>query len=212
MIFFTICCIFITSRKLPFIYLNMVLIPLFQNKIMKKLITLLIILTLTTSCGIYKYSDSRENPVNATERVKKNMEEGRGFKLSELGKGGGDFLFSSSNPMWRASMEKLSFAPLSVVDYGGGIIITDWFSDESGGEQIKIAVRFLTNEIRSDALKVLIHKKKCVSFNNCKIDLIENSTNEEIKFAILKKAALLEKQDLAKKKENSSDIKLPKDF
>ena len=56
-------------------------------------------------------------------------------------------------------MDKLSFAPLSVVDYGGGIIITDWFSNEESNEEIKIAVRFLSNEIRSDALKIIIHKK-----------------------------------------------------
>ena len=98
-------------------------------------------------------------PVNADERVKKNMEEGRGFRIAGLGKKGGDFMFSSSNPMWRASMDKLSFAPLSVVDYGGGIIITDWFSEGDSNEEIKIAVRFLSNEIRSDAIKIIIHKK-----------------------------------------------------
>ena len=102
------------------------------------------------------------------------MEEGRGFRLSTLGKKGGDFMFASSNPMWRASMQKLSFAPLSVVDYGGGIIVTDWFSEENSNEEIKIAVRFLSNEIRSDALKIIIHKKKCLSFNNCKVISIEN--------------------------------------
>ena len=127
---------------------------------MKNLIFLIIVALITSSCGIFKYSDARKTSPNASERVKKNMEEGKGFRLSTLGKKGGDFLFSSSNPMWRASMEKLSFAPLSVVDYGGGIIVTDWFSDDSSDEEIKIAIRFLTNEIRSDALKVIIHKKK----------------------------------------------------
>ena len=140
------------------------------------------------------------------------MEEGRGFRLSSLGKKGGDFLFSSANPMWRASMEKLSFAPLSVVDYGGGIIVTDWFSDENSDEEIKIAVRFLTNEIRSDAIKIIIHKKKCETFNNCKITNIDSETNSQIKFAILKKAAELEKKDLEKTKEKNSDVKLPKNF
>ena len=89
---------------------------------------ILSILFLTNSCGIYKYSDTRKNPVNANERVQKNIEEGRGFRLGSIGKKGGDFMFASSNPMWRATMQKLSFAPLGVVDYGGGIIITDWFS------------------------------------------------------------------------------------
>ena len=109
-------------------------------------------------------------------------------------------------------MDKLSFAPLSVVDYGGGIIITDWFSDGNSNEEIKIAVRFLSNEIRSDALKIIIHKKKCETFNNCKINTIENATNNEIKLAILKQAAQLQKQDLAKTKEKNSDVKLPKNF
>ena len=140
------------------------------------------------------------------------MEEGRGFRIAGLGKKGGDFLFSSSNPMWRASMDKLSFAPLSVVDYGGGIIITDWFSDGDSNEEIKIAVRFLSNEIRSDAIKIIIHKKNCETFNNCKISNIENTTNNEIKLAILKLAARLEKQDLAKTKEKTGDVKLPKNF
>ena len=130
---------------------------------MKKLVLLFSMLLFVQSCGLYRPTDARKVPVNADERVKKNMEEGRGFRIANLGsKGGGDFLFSSSNPMWRASMDKLSFAPLSVVDYGGGIIITDWFSDGNSEEQIKIAVRFLSNEIRSDALKIIIHKKAIV--------------------------------------------------
>ncbi len=179
---------------------------------MKKLVLFITILLFINSCGIYRPTDARTTPVNANERVKKNMEEGRGFRISGLGKKGGDFLFSSSNPLWRASMDRLSFAPLSVVDYGGGIIITDWFSDGDSNEEIKIAVRFLSNEIRSDAIKIIIHKKKCETFNNCKISSIENSTNNEIKLAILRAAAKIQKQDLVKTKEENSDIKLPKNF
>ena len=179
---------------------------------MKKLILLFTIILVVQSCGIYRPTDTRKVPVNADERVKKNMEEGKGFRIAGLGSKGGDFLFSSSNPMWRASMEKLSFAPLSVVDYGGGIIVTDWFSDETSKEQIKIAVRFLSNEIRSDAIKIIIHKKKCQSYDNCIINAIENATNNEIKLAILKKAALLKKQDLIKTREKNTDVHLPKNF
>ena len=179
---------------------------------MKNQALLLLIIFFIYSCGIYKPVDTRKVPINADERVKKNMEEGRGFRLGTLGGKGGDFLFSSSNPMWRATMEKLSFAPLSVVDYGGGIIITDWFSDGDSNEEIKIAVRFLTNEIRSDAIKVIIHRKKCESFGNCKVNAIENSTNNEIKLAILKKAARLKKEDLVKKQEKLPEYNLPKDF
>ena len=52
-------------------------------------------------------------------------------------------------------------APLSVVDYGGGIIITDWLTEDDSNEQIKITVRFLSNEIRSDALDINVYLKKC---------------------------------------------------
>ena len=179
---------------------------------MKKTFSVLITLILLTSCGIYKPSDARKVPVNANERVKKNIEEGRGFRLSTLTKKGGDFLFASANPMWRATMEKLTFAPLSVVDYGGGVIVTEWFNEGNSDEEIKIAVRFLTNEIRSDAIQVIIHTKKCETFNNCKINKIENSTNTEIKLAILKKAAEIKNQDLIKTKEKNTDVHLPKNF
>ena len=109
-------------------------------------------------------------------------------------------------------MDKLSFAPLSVVDYGGGIIITDWFSDGDSNEEIKIAVRFLSNEIRSDAIKIIIHKKKCETFNNCKINTIENSTNNEIKLAILKKQHNYKNKILPKQKKKTLTLNCQKIF
>ena len=176
---------------------------------MKFLIILFFIIFCLNSCGIYQPSDARKVSPNADERVKQNIESGKGFRLSSLGNQGGTFLFASSNPMWRASMEKLSFAPLSVVDYSGGIIITDWFSDNTEDE-IKIAVRFLSNEIRADGIEVIIHKKKCQSFNDCEITEVKNSTNNEIRLAILKKAAEIEKKDIAQKKKKDGEYKIKK--
>ena len=162
------------------------------------------------SCGIYKYSDARKNPTNADERVAKNQTEGKGFRLGNLGKKrGGDFQFATSNPLWRAGLEKLNFAPLSNVDYAGGIIVTDWFSEGNSSDQIKITIRFLTNEIRSDALDVIIHKKTCNTKNICKTNKIESTLNTEIRFAILKRAALLEKTDLKTASEKRGEYKIP---
>ena len=141
-----------------------------RNNIKQSFIGFVLLLFLNSCAGGMPGADAKKFPPNPDERIKKNLEEGRGFRLDNaFGKKGGDFLFSTANPMWRATMEKLSFAPLSVVDYGGGIIITDWFSDESSDEEIKISVRFLTNEIRSDAIKIIIHKRKCENYNNCKV-------------------------------------------
>ena len=176
---------------------------------MKIILTIFISIFLLNSCGIYRPTDARVISPNADERVKKNIEEGRGFRLGNVVKGNGEFLFASSNPMWRASLEKLSFTPLSVVDYSGGVIISDWYSDNSDDE-IKITIRFLSNEIRSDALKVLIHKKNCKSFSNCSIEEISNSTNNEIRLAILKRAAQLKKNDIALKKEEDGEYRTNK--
>ena len=154
------------------------------------------------NCGIYKPVDARKVPVNDEERVKKNMEEGKGMQIGKVfGSGsGGTFQFSSSNEMWRATLSILDFIPLSDVDYGGGIIITDWYtSPKNEKESIKIMVRFLSNEIRADGIKVNVYKKNCRTEVSCKTQNSDSVLNGEIKLAILKKAALIKKADLAKK-------------
>ena len=154
------------------------------------------------SCGIYKPVDARKVPASADERVRKNLEEGKGFTL--MG-GGSDknttYQFASSNPMWRASLDILGFLPLANVDYSGGIITTDWYNDNTGdGESIKITIRFLTNEIRADGLKIIVHKKKCNIQQTCSIKKVSSILESELQVAILKKAAIYEKDELKKKK------------
>ena len=155
-----------------------------------------------TSCG-NKFGDFRKTPVNAKERARKNIEEGRGVSLGNImGNRGTNFEFSTSNPMWRASLEILDFIPMTTVDYAGGMIISDWYSDNNqSNESIKITLRFLNNEVRSDSLKVIVHKKACASNQSCKITLLKNSKiDEELKSTILREAALLEQRDKSKKK------------
>ena len=143
-------------------------------------------------------------PLNAEEKRKKNINEGRGVSIGGLTKGirGTNYEFSTSNPMWRASLETLDFLPLTTVDYSGGMIITDWYSDTStGGEDsIKISIRFLANEVRSESLKVTVHKKTCSTNLNCKVILLnQTKIKEELHTTILRKAALLEKESKKKK-------------
>jgi len=173
---------------------------------MKKLTLLLITTSLifVTGCGIYKHSPIKDNPVNVKDRVAKNIEEGRGIRFGKGGSSGGVFDFASSNELWRASIEILDFVPFTNVSYSGGIIITDWFSGnskvESEKRMLKITVRFLTNEIRADALKINIHEKICKlnTLNDCSVNKISSNLENEIKLAILKKAALLEKNKFKK--------------
>ena len=169
--------------------------------LIKPILPILFLLSfLLTSCGILKPSDARKVSPNVDERVKQAIQEGRGFRIGRgIGKGGTSFEFASSNELWRASLEVLDFLPLSNVDYSGGIIITEWYSEgTSNDEAIKITVRFLSNEIRADGLSVIIHKRICNKFQQCTIAKIKSSLEEEVKLAILKTATLMQKGQLEK--------------
>ena len=172
-----------------------------MTRYIKSYAILFLIFLILNSCGIYRPVDSRVIPVNEKERVKQNIEQGKGINLGgNLVSRGGDFQFASANPMWRASLDILNFLPLVNADYGGGIIITDWYSPkQKDNESIKITVRFLSNEIRPDGLEILIFKKKCKIYENCEVISSKNNLSNEIKLAILKKAAELEKIDLKKR-------------
>ena len=173
----------------------------------KKYIVILfsiIVLLAQSACGPFKYKkvSAKDVPTNVRDRVQKNMEEGKGFRLMNQVKKGTNYEFASSNPLWRATLDTLDFMPLVSANYSGGIVVTDWYSENSTPtESVKISVRFLTNEIRSDALDVTIYKKKCTSINKCQTTKIENNTNIEIKTSILKRAAILEKEAESKKKD-----------
>ena len=180
-------------------------IKIYLSKIYKIFSFLLLFGVLLTGCnGKFPGADARKFPDDPKLRVKKNLEEGRGFRLSNIGKnaGSGNFEFSSSNELWRASLDVIDFMPLSSVNYSGGIIITDWYSEKnSPNESIKISIRFLSNEIRSDALDINIFNRKCAnSLLNCKFTETDGVLVRELKKEILKKAAIYEKEKEGKDK------------
>ena len=172
---------------------------------MKKIINFLLILviTLTTySCGGFKKVDQRSRPTDPEERRRQAINEGRGTGINDLfnRRGSTNFEFSSSNPMWRASLETLDFLPLITVDYSGGVIISDWYSEGGNNDAIKLTIRFLSNEVRSDSLKIIVHKKNCDQNLNCKTSLSSSKLiKDELRSTILRKAALLEKSSKEKK-------------
>ena len=181
------------------------------NKLIIKLLFLVIILTSITSCSsnIFRRADVKDVPINVNERVKKNVEEGRGIRFGKGNSQGGVFDFASSNELWRASIDVLDFVPFTNASYSGGILITEWFdggsnenTDYKNKRDLKITVRFLTNEIRSDALSISIHEKICVTNEiSCSVKKISSNLENEIKIAILKRAAFLQKNQFDKNAE-----------
>ena len=169
---------------------------------MQKIFYLIVILFLS-SCGkdMFTFPSAKDVPIDVQERVEKNIEEGRGISFGGPKTQGGVFDFASSNEMWRASIEVLDFVSFTNASYSGGIIITDWFSGNNKDEEtklreLKITVRFLSNEIRADGLKVIVHEKLCSSIDksDCQIQKIESEITNQIKLAILKKASIFKEQ------------------
>ena len=177
---------------------------MFSSKIIKLITFLLTASFFLNACsGKLPGADARKYPADPKKRVEQNMAQGKGFRLMDTmgGAKGGVFEFASSNELWRASLDTIDFMPLASVNYSGGIIITDWYStDQNSNESIKISIRFLTNEIRADALDIKVFNKKCVNQSNCVTSNKEGDINNELKTKILKTAAIYQAQ---KKKENS---------
>ena len=178
-------------------------------------ITFILILSsfILNSCGKLPGADARKYDPDPKKRVAKNLSEGRGFRLSDSmnkSRRGGVFEFASSNELWRASLDTIDFMPLASVNYSGGIIITDWYStDQSSNESIKISIRFLTNEIRSDALDIKVFNKKCLAELNCVISERKGDLIIELREKIIKTAALYKTQ---KETKNTKAYKGKQDY
>ena len=168
--------------------------------------TRLLILLITSSfflngCNGMPGGDARKYPADPAKRIENNVAEGKGFRLSKAfdGNNGGVFEFASSNELWRASLDIIDFMPLASVNYSGGIIITDWYStNQDSNESIKISIRFLTNEVRSDALDIKVFNKKCITASKCVISEKAGDLIPELKTKILRTAAVYKEQNKTK--------------
>ena len=170
----------------------------------------IILLLLLNSCNGIKGADARKIPPQVKDRQLKNIEEGRGFSFGKtFGNKAGEFDFASSNELWRASLDTLEFMPLALANYSGGIIVTDWYSDGSSeNESVKISIRFLSNDIRSDALSVKVFYKKCSVQNSCQILDRSGDLSAELSKQILTKASIYKKENKSKKKKKYINSKL----
>ena len=178
----------------------------------------LISLIILNSCGnnFFRGADARKVSPDPRERVKKNLEEGKGFRIDNVVKNrvgrGGNFEFASSNELWRASLDIIEFMPLTSANYSGGIIITDWYSNNTNpNETIKITIRFLSNEIRSDAIDINVFYKKCDAEYKCVVQKNNKNIEAELRREILKKAAIYQKQTKAKNKLYYPGVKMGND-
>ena len=174
-----------------------------------KFILIIMSSVLLISCGGWDPQSARKVPVKGPERAAKNVKEGKGVSLRDFTKRGTTtYEFSTSNPMWRAAFDVIDFMPLVTVDYSGGTIITDWYTDNRApNESLKLTIRFLSSELRADSIKIIIHKKVCAEKSNCVIKKISSKLEDEIRTAIVKRAATFEKNMKENKKVKKGEKK-----
>ena len=169
---------------------------------MKKLAFVFILLSIF---GCYK-----KDPVNEevfepdpTKRARAYADRGGGIfgNINNQKSSGTNFEFASSNVLWRATLKSLDFLPLINADYSGGIIIYDWYSQaNTPDEQIKVSVQFLNNELRSDSIKIVAHKKICNAQDKCSSSNVDQKFSQAIKETIINNARLLKIEDTKKEK------------
>ena len=187
-------------------------LDLFDMISTRHILIFLSIMVLFTQAGCKalkpKKVSAKDFPADPRERVKKNIEEGKGFRVFGGSNKGTNYEFASSNPLWQATLETLDFMPLASANYSGGIVITDWYSENnSPNESVKISVRFLTNEIRSDALDINLYIKKCSqNLTGCSVSKSNGDLVADLNLSILKKATVYEKKLLKKRRKENPYI------
>jgi len=169
---------------------------------MKKLAFVFILLSIF---GCYKKDQVNEEVFepDPTKRARAYADRGGGIfgNINNQKSSGTNFEFATSNVLWRATLQSLQFLPLVNADYAGGIIIYDWYSeDPNASEQIKVSIRFLNNEIRSDSVQVLTQKKNCVAYGKCLISQGNEIFSKNIKDSILNSARLIKIEESKKNK------------
>ena len=96
------------------------------------------------------------------------------------------------NPyLWQASLETISFMPLSSADPFAGLIITDWYSQNNTNERCKINIFIRGVELKTSNLKVNSFCQTLSDTNNWVNDKTDIDINAQIENAILNKAKKL---------------------
>ena len=176
---------------------------------MKKTINIFLILVLALfSNACTKNKDSADGTIIKKKKrdpnLKKRADEYKGAIIGGkdgvlFGGGQSTAQFAADNMLWRASLQTLNFIPLISANYSGGVIVTDWYSRENSKDAIKIQVVFKSDELSTNSIEIISHKKICNS-NGCQTTTMEQGFNSEIKNKILERARVLNVEKVNKEK------------
>jgi len=170
-----------------------------------KILGLFLIITFLMNCAKVDPVTGEKVIIEPDTRKKaREFADKEGGIFGDLGRSGNKsttFEFGTSNVLWRATLKSLDFLPLLNADYSGGIIIYDWYSQNNNPrEQIKISVQFLNNELRSDSVKIIAHKKICDSSDRCSNSTLDQNFANSVKENIIASARALKIEEAKKDK------------
>ena len=187
------------------------------NKKSKNILLAILLAILLVNCS-NKEAERNEDQIFKKKRINPNIDQ----RARESADKGGDILskmrnnntttfeFGTSNVLWRATLKSLDFMPLLAVDYAGGVIVTDWYGknlnnqSDQETEELKITVKFLSNELSVSSLQVDTFKKKCIQFVKCSTMIADKKLNSNLKNKIIETARQISIED---EKNNSSKKK-----
>lgn len=94
--------------------------------------------------------------------------------------------------LWRASLDTISFMPLSSADPFGGVIITDWYSPpETPNERFKINVRILGRDLQADGVQASVFRQRLNAAGSWVDERVAENTATDLEDAILTRARQL---------------------
>jgi hypothetical protein len=147
--------------------------------------------------------ETKTHEPNPEKRAREYVEKGGGIfgDLNNKKSGSNIYEFATSNVLWRATLKTLDFLPIINADYSGGIIIYDWYSENlDSKENIKVSIKFVSNEVRSDSIEVSVYKRTCESLDKCKTVKLKNNFPNELKDNILSAARLMKIEEAKKER------------
>ena len=167
-----------------------------------KYLSILALILILLGCSKEGTVEERQYEPDLKKRQEQARDKAGGiFGTLDRGKQSNTFEFSTSNVLWRATLKSLDFLPLLNADYSGGIIVYDWYSQANNPkEQIKISIQFLNNELRSDSVKIIAHKKICETSDRCSNSTMDQNFANSIKENIIASARALKIEEAKKEK------------
>jgi hypothetical protein len=102
--------------------------------------------------------------------------------------------------LWRATLDTLSFMPLSSADPFGGVVITDWYSPPGApNERFRATAYILGRQLRSDGVRVVVFRQEQARNGAWQDSPVSAGTAGELEDQVLSRARELRAQSTAQR-------------